>query len=232
MHSICSDPASGAIRDIRRGGVLFAAGTSTGVWRILSGALRLDHVDGNGSRFVRLAIAGDCVGEETIAGRGHTSDARAVVPCRARRMAPGDGEDGNALAAGILLRQHQRFLDVVLLRTGTTSDRLRCLFAMLAGGAARAIGTFACPVPSLADLSAIVDAAPETVSRTLGDLRREGVLRERRRASVIVDGGRLHAHPLPEDAGHTEGRAESPARRREHHPLRVPAVGRVDAGVS
>jgi len=232
MHSIGNESGSGAIRDIHRGGVLFTAGTSTGVWRILSGAVRLDHVDASGSRFVRLAVAGDCVGEETLAGGSHTSDARAVVQCRAQRMATGDGNEGSALAAGILQQQHQRFLDVVRLRTGTTSDRLRCLFAMLAGSAVRAVGTFACPVPTLADLAAIVDAAPETVSRSLGDLRRDGVLRERKRAGLIVDGGRLRMHPRPEDAGHAEGRAASLARRRGHRPLPAPAVGGVVAGVS
>ncbi len=214
MHSISNESGAGAIRDVRRGGILFTAGTSTGVWRILSGAVRLDHVDASGSRFVRLAVAGDCVGEETLAGGSHLSDARAVVHCQAQRLATGEGNDGSALAAGILQRQHQRFLDVVRLRTGTVSDRLRCLFAMLAGGSARAIGTFACPVPTLADLAAIVDAAPETVSRVLGDFRREGVLRERRRAGVVVDGERLHAHPRPQDAGHAEAiaRRASPAR--------------------
>ena len=232
MHSISNESGAGAIRDVRRGGILFTAGTSTGVWRILSGAVRLDHVDASGSRFVRLAVAGDCVGEETLAGGSHTSDARAVVHCQAQRIATGDGNDASALAASILQRQHQRFLDVVRLRTGTTSDRLRCLFAMLAGGAARAIGTFACPVPTLADLAAIVDAAPETVSRALGDFRREGVLRERRRAGVVVDGARLHAHPRPQDTGQAKVRAPNLAHRRRHHRSRVAAVGRVVAGVA
>lgn len=232
MHSISNESGAGAIRDIRRGGILFTAGTSTGVWRILSGAVRLDHVDASGSRFVRLAVAGDCVGEETLSGGGHTSDARAVIHCQAQRLATGEGHDGGALAAGILQRQHQRFLDVVRLRTGTVSDRLRCLFAMLAGGSARAIGTFACPVPTLADLAAIVDAAPETVSRTLGDFRREGVLRERRRAGVVVDGERLHAHPRPQDAGRAEVRAPSLAHRRGHRRSPVTAVGSVVAGIA
>lgn len=232
MHSISNESGAGAIRDIRRGGILFTAGTSTGVWRILSGAVRLDHVDASGSRFVRLAVAGDCVGEETLAGGSHLSDARAVVHCQAQRLATGEGNDGSALVAGILQRQHQRFLDVVRLRTGTVSDRLRCLFAMLAGGSARAIGTFACPVPTLADLAAIVDAAPETVSRALGDFRREGVLRERRRAGVVVDGARLHAHPRPKEAGHAEVRAPSLAHRRRHRRPPVTAAGRVVAGIA
>lgn len=232
MHSISNESGSGAIRDLRRGGVLFTAGTSTGVWRILSGAVRLDHVDAGGSRFVRLAVAGDCVGEETLAGGSHLSDARAVVHCQAERLTTGEGNDGSALAAGILQRQHQRFLDVVRLRTGTVSDRLRCLLAMLAGGSARAIGTFACPVPTLADLAAIIDAAPETVSRVLGDFRREGVLRERRRAGVVVDGARLHAHPRPQDAGQAEVRVPSLAHPRGHRRSPATGVGRVVAGIA
>jgi CRP-like cAMP-binding protein len=232
MHSISNESGSGAIRDLRRGGVLFTAGTSTGVWRILSGAVRLDHVDAGGSRFVRLAVAGDCVGEETLAGGSHLSDARAVVHCQAQRLATGEGNDGSALAAGILQRQHQRFLDVVRLRTGTVSDRLRCLLAILAGGSARAIGTFACPVPTLADLAAIIDAAPETVSRVLGDFRREGVLRERRRAGVVVDGARLHAHPQPQDAGQAEVRVPSLAHPRGHRRSPATGVGRVVAGIA
>ena len=232
MHSITDESGSGAIRDIHRGGILFTAGTSTGVWRILSGAVRLDHVDGIGSGFVRLAVAGDCVGEETLAGGSHLSDARAVVHCQAQRLATGEGADGSALAAGILQRQHQRFLDVVRLRTGTVSDRLRCLFAMLAGGSARAIGTFACPVPTLADLAAIVDAAPETVSRALGDFRRDGVLRERRRAGVVVDGERLHAHPRARDSGQAEVRAPSLAHPRGHRRSPVTAVGGIVAGIA
>jgi hypothetical protein len=167
-----------------------------------------------------------------LAGGSHLSDARAVVHCQAQRLATGEGNDGSALVAGILQRQHQRFLDVVRLRTGTVSDRLRCLFAMLAGGSARAIGTFACPVPTLADLAAIVDAAPETVSRALGDFRREGVLRERRRAGVVVDGARLHAHPRPKEAGHAEVRAPSLAHRRRHRRPPVTAAGRVVAGIA
>lgn len=189
MHSTSCEADRDAVRDLRRGGILFSPGASTGTWRVVSGALRLDHEHAGVSRFVRLATAGDCVGEETLVGGAHASSACAVVPSRVRRLDPESRE--GALAADVLLRQHERFLALLRLRTGTTSDRLRCLFAMLAGDAGRAYDTFACPMPTLADLAAIVDAAPETVSRVLGDLGREGVLHERRRAGVLVDGERL-----------------------------------------
>jgi len=229
-----NEPGAGAIRSLGRGETLFTTGTSTGVWRILSGAVRLDHADGSGSRFLRLATAGDCVGEETLAGAGHVSSARAVVRCLAQQVGPGGGDDGSVLAAGILRRHHERFLDLVRLRTGTTPDRLRCLFAMLAGSAARAAGTFACPMPTLADLAAIVDAAPETVSRALGDLRRGGVLLDRNRSGVIVDGRRLHGVPGRDGGGDAAGqdRPASGARRRGRAPRRAAIVDLETAGAS
>lgn len=208
MEPMHADPGDRTIRDLARGGVLFAAGTSTGLWRIVSGALRVDRVDRGGTRFARLAMAGDCVGEETLAGAIHGSTARAVVRCRVERLCAPGRPDGRLLL-GILERQDERFADMVRLRTGTTSDRLRVLFAMLAGEGASAVDAYVCPMPTLGDLAAIVDAAPETVSRVLGEFRREGVVRDRKRSTVIVDGRRLRSL-----AGPPGGRAPGQGRRR------------------
>jgi tryptophan 2,3-dioxygenase len=76
---------------------------------------------------------------------------------------------------------HQRCGEVVSLRTGAVPQRVKRLLLMLAPEGPDVAGqTTECPLPNLNDMSDVLDAAIETVSRVLASMRRNDYLQERK----------------------------------------------------
>ena len=151
------------------------------LWRVASGALRIDSAPrGEVSRFVRLALPGDVIGLEQWAGTDDKLSLRALV---ATRLTPvlATGEPMMHILMETVVVAHQRCREVVTLRTGPVARRLKALLLMFAqsrdseGG-----GVAECALPHLTDLSDIVDAAPETVSRVFGSMRDMAALQDRK----------------------------------------------------
>jgi CRP-like cAMP-binding protein len=160
------------------GQVLYDAGRFTAdVWQVESGALRLDLVGDGHVSFVQLAVQGDHLGLESHCGLPTMFRATAVTQCLLRRLAA-DGERAErALICGALVQQWCRTADQIVLRSGPAAERARQLLLLLAGGAATSADGFAAiELPHLCDIAAIVDAAPENVSRILSHWRDQGVL--------------------------------------------------------
>ena len=162
---------------------LFAPPAAASLWRGLQGALRVDSApSGQASRFVRLALPGDVIGVEQWAGTHDCLSLRALIDTR---LAPVQAE-GTAMMQILMetvVVAHQRCREVVTLRSGPVAQRLQALLLLFAqaqavGGAQGSVAD--CPVPFLADLSEIVDAAPETVSRVLGSMRAHDFLQDRK----------------------------------------------------
>ena len=173
------------------------------LWQLESGALRVDSQseDGN-SEFVRLALPGDFLGVESLAGVTDNLTVRALTPARLRPVDLVDKNHLTQILMETLSRVHQRCREVASLRTGSTSVRLQRLLRMLSGDKHTVSA-----LPTLSDMATIINAAPETVCRVMTSLREINVLKERD----------------PENAKHC--RLES----REHHittsiPARVPAL--------
>jgi CRP-like cAMP-binding protein len=151
------------------------------MWRVQSGALRIDSAaTDEASRFMRLALPGDVVGVEQWVGTHDTLGYRALTPvvlCPVQASGP---EVMEILMETVVVA-HQRCREVVSLRTGPASQRVKCLLLMFADSVNQeAKSTAECAVPNLSDMADILDAAPETVSRVFSSMRRLDYLQDRK----------------------------------------------------
>jgi hypothetical protein len=155
------------------------------LWRVASGVLRIDSAPkGETARFVRLALPGDVIGVEQWVGSNDSLVLRALI---ATRLSPvsATGDPMMQILMETVVVAHQRCREVVTLRSGPVAKRIKALLLMFADGAhadntEKGGGTSDFRVPHLADLSDIVDAAPETVSRVFASMRELDFLQERR----------------------------------------------------
>jgi CRP-like cAMP-binding protein len=177
------------------GDALFEAQGSGGLWRLESGALRLDRITREGPQFVQIVLPGDLLGLELLAAEGYAYTARAVVPSLARRVALGDAASREAAMLAGLRQQQRRGEDLVALRSGPAQDRLKHLLLRLvpAGQAwpADTGGAAAFALPTIKDIAAIIDTAPETVSRMFSKLKRSQLVDDRHRQSASFSRSRL-----------------------------------------
>jgi CRP-like cAMP-binding protein len=192
--------------------LLFEAGGTGTIWQLESGAIRLDRVDREGPRFMQIALPGDLLGVELLAAYPYAFTARAITPCSVRRRSlASDSERRLALVEG-LVQQQRRGEDLVALRSGPAQERLKHLLLLLAPDDTPWMGEGAnCPLPTIKDMAAIIDTAPETVSRIFANLKRSQILDTRQRQSASFSLVRLRESEWP--AGMT--RSDGGARMRE-----------------
>jgi CRP-like cAMP-binding protein len=160
---------------------VFAPDAPQQLWRVASGALRIDSAPpGETSRFVRLALPGDVIGVEQWAGTNDHLHLRALIDSSLNPVEASGAQMMQILMETVVVA-HQRCREVVTLHSGPVAQRIKALLLMFAQGRRAGNGSVAdCPVPYLADLSDIVDAAPETVSRVLGSMREHDFLQDRK----------------------------------------------------
>lgn len=197
------------------GQVLHEAGAFTeDVWLVDSGALRLDLVGEGSERFVLLALQGDCLGVEAHCGLPTLYRATAVTRCVLRRLSVDWEHAQPAVISRALVRQWCRAADLIALRTGSAGERVRQLLLLLAGSvAASDDGWTTIELPRLADIAAIVDVAPETVSRILSHWRRQGLLHGEGATAARLDGRRLAATEILKGITRSAVRDDSSVRR-------------------
>jgi CRP-like cAMP-binding protein len=151
------------------------------MWRVQSGALRLDSaLDGEASHFMRLALPGDVIGVEQWVGTSDSLSFRALTPVC---LVPVDatGAEMMTILMETVVVAHQRCREVVSLRTGPASKRVKCLLLMFADSVnTGAKSTTECALPMLSDMADILDAAPETVSRVFSSMRQLDYLQDRK----------------------------------------------------
>jgi CRP-like cAMP-binding protein len=153
---------------IPRGQTLLQIGTAGTVWRVLTGAFRLERPTGDGQTVVHLALAGDLVGVEALCAEPYACTVTALVDSVAAPE-PMVGEAAlTATLAAALLQQQRQSLDMALMRSGTAPVRLGHLLGLLtrafdlpSGGLNRKA------LPALKDMAQIIDSTPETVCREL-----------------------------------------------------------------
>ncbi|MFN7724938.1 MAG: Crp/Fnr family transcriptional regulator [Rubrivivax sp.] len=180
----------------------------TAGWRLHSGALSLSVLDvAERETLVGLALPGDVVGLEPNDQSRRTSLAKALVPCVLTPLAmPEDDAGWRQLLARAMGQHWQQAANMSRLRSGTVPERVRRLLLLLAHSAA-VPGTAASdqdtaapgahPLPRLRDMAALVDTAPETVSRIISGLRRLSLLQERDHRSARYDPHTLAGCELP-----------------------------------
>jgi len=155
------------------------------LWRVASGVLRVDSAPkGESARFVRLALPGDVVGVERWVGSNDSLRLRAVI---ATRLMPvqASGDAMMQILMETVVVAHQRCREVVSLRSGPAARRIQALLLMfaqsgVAEGVDEGLATQDFAVPHLADLSDILDIAPETASRAFSSMRTGDFLAARR----------------------------------------------------
>ncbi len=174
------------------------------LWHLKSGALRMHEEDASGqTTLVGVALPGDLVGVECLVGEPPTATLRALTPCRLQCVNMGTTRELPGLLTQALQQSRRHCRDNMRLRFGPVAQRIKCLLLMLseqppANGSDADAELTPCPLPSLRDMAAVVDSAPETVSRVIGSLRRLELLHDRKPSSVSfnrLDLGQLK--PLP-----------------------------------
>lgn len=151
------------------------------MWRVQSGALRIDSAsDGDASRFMRLALPGDVIGVEQWVGTDDALSFRALTPVCLTQVRAKGAPMMHILMETVVIA-HQRCREVVSLRTGPVSQRVKCLLLMFADSVhPEAKSTAECALPQLSDMADILDAAPETVSRVFSSMRQLDYLQDRK----------------------------------------------------
>lgn len=167
------------------------------MWRVASGALRIDSAQpGEASRFMRLALPGDVIGVEQWVGTHDTLSVRALTPVTLSPVQASGPEMMHILMETVVVA-HQRCREVVSLRTGTAAQRVKCLLLMFADSVNPDVKTTSeCALPNLGDMADILDAAPETVSRVFSSMRRLDYLQDRKPKKARFSSLALRAQAL------------------------------------
>lgn len=145
------------------------------VWRVLSGAVCLLHggEEGKAASYPLLALSGDLIGIERLAGQELPDKVFAVMRCRLQAVAWNDAASMISLLSNGLLQSRRQYAEMVQLRSGAVSERVKLLLLLLLGEQADSdADVLDLELPPLRQWSLLVDAAPETVCRVFGSLRR------------------------------------------------------------
>jgi len=174
-----------------------AASDLTQLWRVQAGALRIDSAQaGEDSRFMRLALPGDVLGVEKWVGSDDAICVRALTPVTLLPVQATGAEMMHILMETVVVA-HQRCREVVSLRTGPVSQRVKTLLLMFADSVNQeAKSTAECVLPHLSDMADILDAAPETVSRVFSSMRKLDYLQDRKPHKARFNSLALRAQAL------------------------------------
>lgn len=168
MHQPTSVPH---VRNVRSGHILGLAGESAPVWRVKTGAFRLQRPSLDGHIDVQLALPGDLIGLEAMVQQVYTFTAVALLDARVELVRLGDSAALHAALRDAYVQQQRQMLDAVHLRSGPIAQRLKHLLVLLSrtpGGDVRVLQRD--DLPTLRDMAQIVDSALETVCRELNAL--------------------------------------------------------------
>lgn len=164
----------------------------TSLWRIESGALRIDSgTPGRQVDFVCLVLPGDVIGAQVLAGFVERVELKAIVPTTLSVVSKG-AHDSNRLLKRTVAQCWSRCCEAVSLRSGSASSRIQRLLLMLASSnQSEAIEPEILNVPNLREIASLVDSTPETVCRVIGLFLEKGMLHERKPMSVRFNSGAL-----------------------------------------
>lgn len=156
-------------------------------WRIVSGSVRLDRINGDEILMAGIALPGDLIGAETLLLEKTTFSARAMS--QAELVAWPHGSEslvpGKLLAT--LAAAEQRAASVLALRCGQAASRVGRLISLLAGPrVTTGTAPLAIDLPGLRDIADATDLTIETVSRVISRMRTEGLLQRQGRRRIAL----------------------------------------------
>lgn len=176
---------NGRWHSFQRGSLIYNAEEQGGAWRVASGSVRLDHGGAEGLAFGGLAVPGDVMGVETLLFGRYSFSARALASCTLERWPDGEHNAPSESLLQMLTRAQQRAAEVIALRCGRPLERIQRLMHLLAKPAAKGEGT-RITVPRLSDMAEITSLTPETVSRAMSELRRQGGIQRMSHGMALV----------------------------------------------
>ena len=159
-------------------------------WRIVSGSVRLDRVNGDEILLAGIALPGDLIGAETLLLERTTFAARAMSPVELAVWPEGSESlvPGKLLAT--LASAEQRAASVLALRCGQAAARVRRLIGMLASrhpvGKQPSETAVSIDLPGLRDIADATDLTIETVSRVISRMRDDGMLKRQGRGRIAI----------------------------------------------
>ncbi|WP_198291563.1 Crp/Fnr family transcriptional regulator [Thauera sp. 63] len=177
MDGDLSDLVVNTPRHFPRGFSIYQAGEKGGAWRVVAGTVRLDRgLDGDGhDALASLAVVGDIIGAETLLLERYTFTARALSDCTLIPWNEYGERPGHEGLLKALARAEQRFADILALRTGRATERVARLFSIMSSGVVGRRARAGQVLPRLRDIAEITGLTIETVSRTIKQLRGEGL---------------------------------------------------------
>lgn len=188
IHDIRFEHGASTPSHFKRGALVQAAGRPGLLGRVTCGALSLTDPAGDEGALL-LALPGDLIGIDALTGDAVRWQARAVVGSRVEWLGLIRADQWRSLLLQALVVRQTSQAQLARLRRGSVPERVRQLLLTLSGaggesehellrseGDDRPEGCIPCELPSLQDMALIVDTSPETVSRVLSSLRRQGQL--------------------------------------------------------
>lgn len=156
------------------GECLHEAGDCGLAWRVVSGAIRLDSIEDEvqPSSFAGLAIPGDIVGAESLL-LGRCTFRATALTLTVLAPWPGEVQPQPWQVLQVLAQTEQRAAKTIALRAGQAVDRVRRLVNLMVQPGS---GNLLAVLPSLRDMADITALTFETVSRSLSELQRRGLL--------------------------------------------------------
>ena len=175
-------------KSLKKGESLFREGDSGTLWRVEQGAILLQKATEDGVALTQMALPGDIIGLEGLCNRPYTNSAIALIETKLiQQGVSGDFSAFAAVAEGYL-QQQLRMHDMSKLRTGSVASRLKYLVQMLAkskDGKREKLDRK--DLPTLREMSQIMDIAGETICRELKALFPHAGKANPSKASAIND---------------------------------------------
>ncbi|WP_404379537.1 Crp/Fnr family transcriptional regulator [Caenispirillum salinarum] len=185
----------GSVTRVRPGDVLFRADErASGVWQILEGSIALSRLTLEGHEaVVRLPRRDTVIGHRSyLSGTPHSTTAKALTPARVKfmpawvidtaRAAPARSRASFDAAVAAAYAEQQERMTEILVRPARVRFLHFCAWLAESTGISTT-SAYTVTVPmTFGDLAALLGIAPESFSRMIGRMKRDGVLRASRRS--------------------------------------------------
>jgi CRP-like cAMP-binding protein len=164
-------------RQVAAGTLVHEADTWGKSWRLLDGAIRLDHPARGG--LVRLALPGDLIGAEVPIKGSYLLNATAIVSCTLEPWLPDSEDEVQETLLHELLKQQMHADEQLAMRSGPAEARLMRLIQLLTRHMAPdEQGCVSFQMPSLQDMADLLAQTIETTSRCISKLRASDTLQD------------------------------------------------------
>ncbi|MEX8497276.1 MAG: Crp/Fnr family transcriptional regulator [Leptothrix ochracea] len=191
-----------------RGSLIYEVGDRCGLMMLLEGFVLVESGNSGHGDVACLALPGDLLAVEALLGLTQRGRSRALVPCVVAEIQGCDTAGWADVLARSQVTQQQRLADTARLLQGSAGERVRHLLTLLCTGSPNQGEACRCELPVLADMARLINTAPETVSRVLGQFRRAGLVESLSERELKVSMRLITGAPLPE--GLTRSRINDP----------------------